>query len=297
MPAENRKPSLRRRYARVPGSSLKASTLLGSLLLMALSGCAHHRVDDTSSMPWQSSRQLVLVTVADWNSDHGSLRRYARTDGGAWRQDGDPQTVVIGRSGAAWGIGLQGPRRDGPVKVEGDGRSPAGVFAIGEAFGYGNTARTALPYVPMTATDYCIDVSASPLYNRIVDANTVGEDAVAGSTEPMRRDLHADGDQRYKLGFVIDHNRADADTQATPAAGSCIFAHVWKSPTTPTAGCTAMPEPVMEQTLAWLDPAMHPIFVLLPDAEYARLQATWQLPAGVPTTTASSTPTNDKASP
>ncbi len=292
MPVENRHPTIRHRC-----THMLWPLLLGPLLLVALAGCAHHRVDDTSVARWQSSRQLVLVTTTDWDSDHGSLRRYSRTRGGAWRQDGDTQTVVIGRSGAAWGIGLQGPQQEGPVKVEGDGRSPAGVFAIGEAFGYGDTARTALPYAPMTATDYCIDVSGSPLYNRIVDARTVGEDAVAGSTEPMRRDLHADGDQRYKLGFVIDHNLADADTQATPAAGSCIFAHIWKSPTTPTAGCTAMPEAVMEQTLAWLDPAKHPIFVLLPDAEYARLQATWQLPADVPPNMPSSTPLVDEANP
>lgn len=272
--------------------------LLPFLLLFVLAGCAHQPAAHNAATRWNQARQLILVTVHDWDSDHGTLRRYARDAGGAWQPSADAQDVVIGRSGAAWGIGLQGPQQAGPVKVEGDGRSPAGVFAIGEAFGYGNTARTALPYAPMTASDYCIDVSGSPLYNRIVDAKTVGEDAVAGSTEPMRRDLHADGDQRYKLGFVIDHNLADADTQAKPAAGSCIFAHIWKSPGTPTAGCTAMPEAVMEQTLAWLDPAMHPIFVLLPDTEYARLQAAWQLPADVPSNTPSSnTPSNDKASP
>ena len=251
-------------------------TLLSTLLL---AGCAHHRVEDTVATRWQSSRQLVLVTVPDWNSDHGSLRRYARTEGGTWRQDGDAQTVVVGRSGSAWGIGLHDAQADGPVKVEGDGRSPAGVFAIGEAFGYGASAETALPYAAMNTSDYCIDVSDSPLYNRIVDADDVGEDAVTGSTEPMRRDIHENGDQRYRLGFVIEHNRADDGRKATPAGGSCIFAHIWKSPTTATAGCTAMPAAVMEQTLAWLDADKRPIFVLLPQADYLRLQGAWQLPA------------------
>ncbi len=233
----------------------------------------------------------------DWDSDHGSLRRYARDDGGQWQLSGQAQDVVIGRNGAGWGIGLQGPQPEGPVKVEGDGRSPAGVFAIGDAFGYGDSARTGLHYTPMTATDYCIDVSGSPLYNRIVDARDVGDDAVAGSTEPMRRDLHADGDQRYKLGFVIQHNRADAGTRATPAGGSCIFAHIWKSPTTATAGCTAMPEPVMAGLLAWLDPALDPVFVLLPDDQYARLQSAWALPAGVPRNAPTSADANAGARP
>ncbi|HVR82106.1 MAG TPA: hypothetical protein VHF02_08490 [Luteimonas sp.] len=225
-------------------------------------------------MRWQHARQLVLVTIADWNADHGTLRSYSRSDGGEWHSAGPATAVVIGRAGSAWGIGLHDPRSDGPVKREGDGRSPAGVFAIGEAFGYAQTADTALPYAAMQASDYCIDVSGSPLYNRIVDADEVGADAVAGSTEPMRRDIHADGDQRYRLGFVIEHN-----PQGKAAAGSCIFAHLWKSPTTSTAGCTAMEPAAMQALLAWLDPKRQPVFVLLPDNEYVRLRAAWQLPA------------------
>lgn len=248
--------------------------MLATLALSALAGCAHQPASESAATRWQSSRQLVLVTVPDWDNDHGSLRRYARDDAGTWTVVAPAQTVVVGRSGAAWGSGLHPAQSAGPVKREGDGRSPAGVFAIGEAFGYPNDVQTALPYAAMTASDYCIDVSGSPLYNRIVDADKVGADAVAGSTEPMRRDIHSDGDQRYRLGFVIQHN-----TAATPAGGSCIFAHVWKSPNTPTAGCTAMPDAVMAETLAWLDADKHPIFVLLPQAEYRRLQASWQLPA------------------
>ena len=101
-----------------------------------------------SPMPWHNARQLVVVTTADWNVDHGTLRRFER-DGGTWHAVGEPQPVLIGRSGSAWGIGLHPPPSDGPVKREGDGRSPAGVFAIGEAFGYAPTARTALPYSAM----------------------------------------------------------------------------------------------------------------------------------------------------
>ena len=132
----------------------------------------------------------------------------------------------------------------------------------------------ALQYQATQASDYCVDVSGSPLYNRIVDTRNVGEAAVAGATEPMRRDLHADGDQRYRLGFVIEHN-----TQAQPMGGSCIFAHLWKSSTDATTGCTAMDPHTMETALAWLRSSKSPIFVLLPKREYLRLQAQWQLPA------------------
>ena len=101
----------------------------------------------------------------------------------------------------------------------------------------------------------------------------VGAAAVKGSTEPMRRDLHVNGDQRYRLGFVIEHN-----AQAAPQGGSCIFAHLWKSPSDATTGCTAMTPALMQSLLAWLKPQQHPVFVLLPQAEYERLRDEWQLP-------------------
>ncbi|RYD16575.1 MAG: hypothetical protein EOP90_00955 [Lysobacteraceae bacterium] len=220
---------------------------------------------------WTDARQLVLVTIPEWDSHDGTLHAFDRTDAG-WRAARAPTPVSIGRAGAAWGIGLHEPQ-PGPRKREGDGRSPAGVFALGTAFGYARSARTGLPYAAMEAAHWCIDVADSPLYNRIVDAREVGTAAVAGSTEPMRLDLHAAGDQRYELGFVIEHNAA-----GEAGAGSCIFAHLWGKPGQPTAGCTAMAPPAMRDLLEWLDASRHPVFVLLPDSEYRRLQASWSLP-------------------
>jgi L,D-peptidoglycan transpeptidase YkuD (ErfK/YbiS/YcfS/YnhG family) len=219
---------------------------------------------------------MVLVVIPDWNADHGILRAYQRKQGG-WQPAFDAQPVTIGRAGAAWGLGLNGPQSQGPQKQEGDGRSAAGVYRIGETFGYAASAATHMPYRALQASDYCMDVSGSPYYNRIVDARQVGEQAVAGSSEPMRRDLHLNGDALYTVGFVIEHN-----AQGQAGAGSCIFAHVWRSPVDATAGCTAMPEAVMRQLLAWLKPEEQPVFVLLPQNEYARLRATWQLPTVEP---------------
>jgi L,D-peptidoglycan transpeptidase YkuD (ErfK/YbiS/YcfS/YnhG family) len=243
---------------------------LGMLALMC-AGCAHMRRGN-DAVRWQQARQMVVVIAPDWNADHGTLRRFER-DASGWQQVGDAQPVMLGRNGSAWGLGLHDPRSEGPIKREGDGRSPAGVFEIGEAFGYAAAAETALPYTPMQASSYCVDVSGSPLYNRIVDADVVGAAAVAGATEPMRRDLHADGDQRYREGFVIEHNH-----QQRAMGGSCIFAHLWKSPSDPTTGCTAMAPSTMEALLHWVRPAGHPVFVLLPTAEYQALRAEWALP-------------------
>jgi L,D-peptidoglycan transpeptidase YkuD (ErfK/YbiS/YcfS/YnhG family) len=241
------------------------------LCLLALAGCAHRGL--SSDTAWKEARQAVVVVTPDWNADQGTLRTFERTDG-AWHEVGAAQPVTVGRNGSAWGLGLHPAGLPGPAKQEGDGRSPAGVFGIGEAFGYTEKARTALPYAAMQASHYCMDVSGSPLYNRIVDAKTVGTEAVAGSTEPMRLDLRTNGDQRYRLGFVIEHN-----PQALPNAGSCIFAHLWKQPGEATAGCTAMADPTMDRVLAWLRPDQRPVFVLLPSAQYRNLSAQWNLPA------------------
>lgn len=246
------------------------------LMLLAFaalaSGCANAPTP-RSVLPWSNAQQVVVVVTPDWNANQGVLRTYERALG-QWRQVGEREPVTVGRNGSAWGLGLHPDPEAGPVKHEGDGRSPAGVFGIGDAFGYAQHADTALPYDAMQASHYCMDVSGSPLYNRIVDAQAVGAEAVAGSTEPMRLDLHADGDQRYRLGFVIEHN-----PQARRDAGSCIFAHLWRKPVESTAGCTAMDDPTMTRLLAWLRPDRHPVFVLLPADEYARQRDAWQLPA------------------
>ncbi|ULU26727.1 L,D-transpeptidase family protein [Dyella terrae] len=226
----------------------------------------------SGDVDWQASRQMVLVITPDWNADHGVLRAFERT-GDGWKPVVDAQAVTVGRSGAAWGLGLNEPQSDGPQKHEGDGRAAAGVYRVGEVFGYAASGGTRMPYEEMTDTDWCVDVDGSPYYNQIVDAKKVGEKAVAGASEPMRRDLHLNGDQRYKIGFVIEHN-----AKGKSGGGSCIFAHLWASPTDATAGCTAMPEPVMRRLLAWMKPEDQPVFVLLPQSEYVRLRAPWHLP-------------------
>lgn len=241
-------------------------------LVSAHAGASAMQDADAPVPAWREARQLVLVLTPDWDATGGRMQAFER-DGDNWRAIAAPAPVTVGRGGAAWGRGLHPAQSDGPQKREGDGRAPAGVFTLGEAFGYAAQRDTGLAYAPMQASHYCIDVPASPLYNRIVDSARVGAAAVEGSTEPMRRDLHADGDVRYKEGFVIQHNPDNVS-----GAGSCIFAHLWKAPGEPTAGCTAMAEPVMDRLLGWLDDKRHPVFVLLPEAEYRRLRTDWQLP-------------------
>ena len=53
------------------------------------------------------STQMIVVTTSDWNAVEGRLRRYERaTVHEKWRPVGDPISIVVGKNGLGWGIGV-----------------------------------------------------------------------------------------------------------------------------------------------------------------------------------------------
>ncbi|MGE8153289.1 L,D-transpeptidase family protein [Pseudomonas vancouverensis] len=212
------------------------------------------------------SDQLIVVTSKDWDDIHAIAQRYER-HGKTFDKFEAPFAVVLGKNGMGWGKGLLDPGQpQGPVKQEGDGKAPAGVFSLGTAFGYDHSADTRLPYLPLTAAIECVDDSQSTHYNQLLDGTSVAKDW--NSSEHMRRT-----DELYRQGIFIKHN-----TPATAAAGSCIFFHVWRGPSAPTRGCTAMEPADIARLLQWLDPKKSPLLVQLPEAQYEQLRERWSLP-------------------
>jgi zinc D-Ala-D-Ala dipeptidase len=227
-----------------------------------------------SSLPESlaESRQLILVTTRGWNAVDGEMKLYERDSiNEKWKAVGEKIPIVVGRNGMAWGTGLHGGAIGaGPVKKEGDGRSPAGIFSLSSAFGYASRDQVGdvkLPYVQAVATLECVDDPQSKHYNSIIDRAGV-ENPDWKSSERMRRD-----DDQYRWGVVVDHN-----AKAEPGRGSCIFMHIWEAPGKGTAGCTAMNPSPMENVLRWLDSKKRPAIVQLPRAEFERLQEAWGLP-------------------
>jgi zinc D-Ala-D-Ala dipeptidase len=264
-------------------------TVLLTLCLLLACAAAHARPGVASraqrrpakaQTPLARSRQLIVVTTPDWNSVQGTLRRFERAGArDEWRQAGDSFAVVVGRSGLGWGEGVVAlpggsPVKEGmeggPVKKEGDGRAPAGVFRLGPAFGFDGSDEAGwvrLPYKPLTPTTECVDDTASTHYNLIVERGKVG--AVDWNSSERMRSVEG-----YRWGLVVLHN----SRPPVAGRGSCIFLHVWQGPERGTAGCTAMEQTHLEALLRWLDPGKRPLLVQLPEQEYVRLRAGWRLP-------------------
>jgi D-alanyl-D-alanine dipeptidase len=217
------------------------------------------------------ARQLLVVTTGGWDDVQGQLRRYERdAPDAAWRPVGAATTIVVGKNGTAWDPGLA-PPIPGPVKREGDGRAPAGAFALGTAFGLAAPADAAwlkLPYVQEIPTLECVDDPASAHYNRLVDRATVA-DVDWKSSEKM-----AQVGEAYRWGVVVEYNTSPP----TPGHGSCIFLHVSPTPGNGTAGCTAMAAPALDEVMRWLDPALRPALVQMPAAALTPLVSAWKLP-------------------
>lgn len=215
--------------------------------------------------------QLLTVISDGWNTFHGELRRYQRQPGAEWVQIDAPIPVVLGRAGYGWGRGLHGDGapegQRGPIKREGDGRSPAGVFEVGPIYGYEPpSAQVSLVYVEATSSLRCVDDPTSVAYNRIVSVSDTVEDW--SSAELMRRQ-----DDHYEIAIFVGHNA----NPPMPDAGSCIFLHVWEGPDVAVRGCTAMAKPALETLSRWLEPEAA-VLVALPQDTYDELVNVWDLP-------------------
>lgn len=220
-----------------------------------------------------SSRQLLLVITPSDSSSSGQLYRFERSNSTSnWRIVSRAIPVRVGRNGLGWGTGqTSSVPKNFPLKKEGDGKSPAGIFELGTVFGFAPAEKMnglKMPYLQITGGMECIDDVRSKYYNRIIDWQQV-EKPDWQSSEKMRKIV-----PEYELGVIVNYNTD------TPEAGkgSCIFLHIRGGPEEPTSGCTAMSTDVMKELAFWLDKEKHPVIVQLTKQLYQQLKNTWALP-------------------
>jgi L,D-peptidoglycan transpeptidase YkuD (ErfK/YbiS/YcfS/YnhG family) len=142
---------------------------------------------------------------------------HVRSDG-RFEIGGRSVPAVLGRSGV----------RPAADKREGDGATPAGVFAIRRLLyrpDKGPAPHTALAIRPIEPADGWCDAPADGAYNRPVSL------PYPASAERLWRE-----DDLYDLVLVLGHN----DDPPVPGLGSAIFVHLQRDEASPTEGCIAL---------------------------------------------------------
>ncbi len=223
--------------------------------------------------PLAVSTQMIVIITRDWDDSTGILYRYNRYKlNEKWEKVGDIFPVTVGRMGLAWGRGLHGKvLNNGPVKHEGDGKAPAGIFRLSKIFGYASSDSVKwlnMPYLQVDSCSECVDDTNSIYYNTIIDDRNV-KDRDWKSSEIMRL-----SDNEYEWGIFVENN----STPRLKGGGSCIFLHIWEDEGIPTSGCSAMKEENLIKILHWLNIDSFPVLVQLPKIEYDRFKSQWDLP-------------------
>lgn len=248
------------------------TALLAAALALVMTGGVSARTPVHSPLP-VSSRQMLVVVTDSAGATAGTLFRWERESSGkSWVLTGRAIAVSIGRNGLGWGRGLQPPRMGGlPLKAEGDGRSPAGIFPLGPVFGFPPPEKMTgleMPYIQLTALTECVDDPASVYYNSIVRKDTVARTDWRSSEKMGKPGIW------YQLGVFVGHNK----NPVRKSAGSCIFLHNWSEPGETTSGCTAMAPSDLRTVVFWLNAEKQPVLVQLTRPLYRRLRRAWALP-------------------
>ncbi|MDA3860663.1 MAG: L,D-transpeptidase family protein [Melioribacteraceae bacterium] len=234
------------------------------------------KVNETSIIP-NSSNQMILVLTDSITATNGILYSFERDNSKSdWKQLNNRTNVVLGRSGLGLGIGLHNysDLQNIPAKVEGDGRSPAGIFRLSSVFGYNsadNMTDIKMPYFHITEMSECVDDVSSKYYNQIVQKDEINNtDTVDWQSSEKMNSMGI----YYALGVVIDHNSNSIEK----GSGSCIFLHNWADSNETMAGCTAMVPEKLKEIVFWLDDAKNPILIQLTSKIYFDLIKKWDLP-------------------
>ncbi|CAM2761107.1 Uncharacterized protein conserved in bacteria [Legionella steigerwaltii] len=182
-------------------------------------------------VPESSSQVIVVHLIKGFEAEVTACKKQKHE----WKQQFDSFPAVVGKKGIA------------PIgkKQEGDMKTPAGLYPLGEAFGSKPLALK-MDFKYITSDDKFIDDVSHKSYNTWVRGDTDAQ-----SYESMLIDA-------YKMGVVINYNM----NPVVPGAGSAIFIHLWRSINVGTYGCIAMDEPHLLRLLHWLDKKQQPFIYI-----------------------------------
>ena len=213
---------------------------------------------------------MIVVTADSVNDYRAHVQLYERQER-RWLPKGEASPAIVGKNGIARGIGIDTDFdfNTGKEKLEGDGRSPTGIFELGTVFGIPATTefRGKMPYKMITESLEGVDDANSRYYNQIVDKALLTTPPDWKSFESILRK-----DRQYYWLVEIKHNPRNQPNQ-----GSLIFFHVRRGiKEKGTLGCVAIDERRLKPILEWLDPSGHPRIAILQKAKLTSFLAAIQ---------------------
>jgi L,D-peptidoglycan transpeptidase YkuD (ErfK/YbiS/YcfS/YnhG family) len=194
-------------------------------------------IAEHNKMKLGNIEQLLVV----YNYQPGSYRAFfvaLEKEGKNWVLKFDPVEVGIGKNGFA-------PPLD---KLEGDGKSPTGIFRLGKLYSYEKRLNTLLENQQVTTKDKWIDDPNSKDYNTYVK----------GATKAKSYENLLLKNDAYKYCLVIEYNT----NPIVKGKGSAIFFHLGVKKPYFTAGCVAIDEEKMKLVVNWLDPKLNPRIIM-----------------------------------
>lgn len=203
------------------------------------------------------TQQLILVLSPSMSSASASVQYFERQNDGVWQPVGKKKSAILGRNGLGWSWAFkQFASSTEPIKKEGDGRTPAGFFSVGQAFGFASSGHG--NYVHLKKGEhFCVDDPGSPYYGAIVSKEKAGK-GVSGEDMAVI--------SLYRQGLFLDYP-ANRETKG----GSCIFVHVWRAKNKPTVGCVALAEDDVKDLQRW-SAAKVTVMGILPEKAWPELR-------------------------
>ena len=180
----------------------------------------------------KTANHIVLVVGHKNNKNNKNkvtVNDYVRSSDGSWKKN----WYVNGIAGTN-GISLE--------KVEGDRKTPEGVFNATLAFGLKDNPGSILEYRKIADGDYWVDDSNSVYYNKWVNIGNVKKDW--NSAEDLKAAYPL-----YNYVLALNYN-----AECTPGKGSAIFIHCTATDNdTSSAGCIRIPEEYMKKLTQSVD--------------------------------------------
>ncbi len=197
----------------------------------------YEKILDVNSSLLTGKDQLLIVFSKNDTTHKAVLAAFEKKSGG-WQVHVNPVIASIGKNGFA--------RID--EKREGDGKTPSGLFNLGQLFSYQSSVKTTLPFIKTTPDDKWIDDPTSAEYNTYVRGKT--------SAKSFEHLLLKSAD--YKYCMVIEYNTHPV----VKGKGSAIFFHLADNAYTATEGCVAIKEKDMLRILQWFQPGKKRVILM-----------------------------------